>query len=89
VEKIERLERNLELEHAYKTKRNELIQKNKKEIEREKQYQIETQQRLARKKEEALFELLTNFEDDLGKIAAVSKKYPNKEDYLTHLEELE
>ena len=79
----------MELEYAYQSKRHEFIQRTKNEIYQTKQSQIENQQRLTRKKEEALFELLTSFEDDIGKIAAVSKKFPNKEDYILHLEELE
>ena len=87
--KVEKLQLNLEIEKLYQTKRNDLVAKTKREIELGKETQMENQKRLQRKKQNALFELLQGFEEDLDRLSAVSKPYTNKEDYLGHLESLE
>ncbi len=89
IRKLDVFNKQYEMEQIYHTKRNDFVLKAKREVDSTKHAQAEEQKRLIRQKEEALQDLLTNFEKDIEKLSAVSRQYSNKEDYILHFEELE
>jgi hypothetical protein len=87
--KLDNLEQNMDLEDNYNSKRADLISKTKKDIEIAKQSRLEHQQRLNKAKEGVLQKIVKNFENDFNRISLVSRRLPNKEDYIPYFDELE
>lgn len=79
----------MDLEEGYNKKRAELIVKTKKDIEVAKQHRLENQQKLHKRKQAALQELVKNFEHDFDRISLVSRRLPHKSDYIHYYEHLE